>query len=152
MNRILDDNTKNYLKTFRHVIFYAKDHYEKKDTIQDLRRILSQRNGIYEEDISASLIMEALVRIVYPFIKNSEYQFIDFMTSISPNSPENMWRCKSLNFEYSFEHAVIKKCLSILRFTQVINNEGEQIIDLGRHDPEILPISNHSKNKKVVRA
>lgn len=143
MKKALDEKTVEYLQTFRHVFLYSKGHYEKKDTIQDLSRILSQRNCLCEAHISASFIMEALVRIVYPLIKNSEYYFVDFMTSISPHSFENVYRSGVLKEGYSYEHAVIAKCLSFLRQTRVKDN-GVVLLDLGCPDPEILPISKNA--------
>jgi len=116
-------------KSDRHIILYAKGHYRQQNPIDDLKKILSERNGIEPRYIDMRDIFQKLSSLAWYFI-NKESDFIDFVSLLNP---KNAWQhCHSKEYEF----ILISKCLSVLRFQLVDNIPFE----LGKPDPNILPL------------
>jgi len=124
-----------------HVYLYAKGHYEKNDLIKDLKKIFSERNGIDPGYISIRDITHMLLSMTWPHV-NDTYHFTDFILDLDPSC---YWKLS--NDDYTFGHAVILKCLSILRMTTVKDKDNKTLIELDDPDPDILPLIK-STNKK----
>lgn len=125
-----------------HIYLYAKGHYKESHLIEDLQKIFGRRNALDPEYISTEGIMQMLLATVHPHISNS-YHFIGFVLDLSPS---NRWKFNHKD-EYVFEHAVIRKCLSILRMTQIIDENNKVLIELDDPDPDILPLSKNAQAK-----
>ena len=124
-----------------HIYLYAKGHYQKGDLVEDLKRILGERSGIESEHITAADITHMLLKIVSPCIK-TPYHFKEFVLDLHPL---NYWRLS--RGTYSFEQAVIRKCLSILRGMQVKDGD-EMLIELDDPNPGILPLTKYTNRKE----
>ena len=124
-----------------HIYLYAKGHYQRGNLIEDLKKIFGERSAIDPEYYSVEDILHVLLGIVCPRIESS-YYFREFILDLLPI---NYWRLD--RGEYDFEHAVIYKCLSVLRMTQV--KEGSKIlIELDDPDPDILPLTKHNNKEE----
>lgn len=130
---------------YSHFILYAKGHYkgfEIDGTVWgDLRRINANYCGVDEKHISNTDILYVLIHAVESVCE--KVSLLDFLTEIDP---ENIWRTwpnrvgKSQDIKYDFKTAVVGKCLSLLRFVRVLDDEGNQILKLGEPDPKILTL------------
>ncbi len=124
-----------------HVYLYAKGHYKEGDLVEDMKKVFGKRNAIESEYITAADITHMLLKIVSPCMK-TPYHFKEFVLDLHPL---NYWRLS--RGIYSFEQAVIRKCLSILRMTQV--KEGDEVlIELDDPDPGILPLTKQANRKE----
>ena len=125
-------------KADRHIYLYAKGHYQKGDLIEDLKRIVGERSSVLPEYITIQDIIVVLVSITYSVmtVKNQlKDSIIDFILSLDPSA---FWQLSSLS-DYDFRTALILKCLSIIKWTDVV--KGEVILmDLGNADPSLLPL------------
>lgn len=118
-----------------HIYLYAKGHYEKNNLVEDMKKILGKRSGIDPEYMTAADVVHVLLSMTSPYIKDNHH-FREFILDLHP---VNYW--KLTRGEYSFDEAVIRKCLSILRMTQVIDKDNKVLIELDDPDPDILPLS-----------
>lgn len=124
-----------------HLYLYAKNHYEKTDTIEDLKKIVAERCGLYPEHVSVADIYSILSGIAFKHIMNSgnpEYFFKEFLDNVSPI---NKWLLTSEpeDKNYDFTISVIESSLSVLRFVKVY--EGDKtLIELDKPDANILPL------------
>ncbi len=127
--------------TDSHVYLYAKGHYKESDLVEDMKKVFGERNAIEPEHITAADITHMLLKIVSPYLK-TPHHFREFVLDLHP---VNYWRLS--RGTYSFDQAVIRKCLSILRMTQV--KEGDEVlIELDDPDPNILPLTKHTNKKE----
>jgi len=121
----------------RHFYLYAKNHYKKTDTLEDLKKILGVWCGVDPEHITKTDIVRKLLSIAHPHLK-SESKFLDFIKYLEP---DYLWAfpmyIKEAGSEYDFQRAVIHGCLSILALTRVDEIDGS----LGEADSNILPFS-----------
>ena len=60
-----------------HIWLYAKNWYQRTNTIDDLKKILADRSGIDEQCIGIKDIFSVLCGIVYPYL--TEYKFFTFL-------------------------------------------------------------------------
>lgn len=127
--------------TDSHIYLYAKGHYKEGDLIEDLQKVFGERNAIDPECVSAEGIMQMLLTMTQPHV-NDSYHFRDFVVDLHPS---NHWKFSSKS-TYIFEHAVIRKCLSVLAMTRVLDGD-KVLIELDDPDPGILPLSKSAQAK-----
>jgi hypothetical protein len=125
-----------------HIYLYAKGHYIETDTLEDMKKIVAERCGFNAEDVRVKDIQSILTSIAFKIIINSgnpEHFFDDFIEGISP---DNMWRImtKQKMEDYDFNLAVIEKCLSVIRFVSVKDDDGNRILELDEPNGNILPL------------
>jgi hypothetical protein len=151
-----------------HIYLYAKGHYKRNDVIEDLRILVAERCGQYNEcskegRVSKNDVCIVLTHIIRPYvIKNSHYLFDELLNDISP---ENSWKVGYRNRqssypnligdmrivdlpEYDYWTALIYKSLSILRMLklkEILEIEGAP---LGEPDYELFPMLKLNKKEK----
>ncbi len=115
----------------RHIFLYAKGHYQEKDVIEDMKKILERRCALDAEHITVNDICHVLMPIVYNFI-NNEYQFTNFVFNLSP---DNHWKLTS-DKNIDFSKILILNYLSVLRHQKITDIPFE----LEKPDPTLLPL------------
>ena len=130
----------------RHVYLYAKNHYQHTDTVKDLQQIFSVRNGIEAKYIRTGDMARMLLSMAYPHIE-SKHQFMEFILDLHP---DQYWKCwLESPKQHDFFKAVIGKCMAILAMTTVFDAETRTVImDLGKADPNILPLTREEEEVK----
>lgn len=130
----------------RHVYLYAKNHYQHTDVIEDMKQIFSVRNGISPEYIRTGDMARMLLSMAYPHIE-TKHQFMEFVLDLHP---DEYWKCwLESSKQHDFFEAVVGKCLSILAMTTVFDTESRKvIIELGKADPDILPLRREKGGKE----
>jgi len=124
------------LDSSRHFYLYAKGHYQKNDTLEDLKILLGEYCMAYPEHISTDDVLDHLLRLAHKQFKN-EYSFLKFMSDLLP---KNHWKfINNDEKDIPLELLMIKKCLSVLRYAQV-KDDDINILNLGKADPKILPL------------
>lgn len=114
-----------------HIFLYAKGWYKRsKNQFDDLRKVLSHRNGVASKHISDWDILEVLGDIVFPFIAINSYKFGELIKDILDPS--------GYNRRYSLKTKVLMGYLRIINLTQV-KEDGKILISLGKPDYNILP-------------
>jgi len=121
-----------------HIYLYAKGWYKETDVIEDMKRIVSIRNGIEPEYCSSKDIAHLLLSIAQSYIR-IEHDFSNFVMDLSPNSFWAMLFYPEEKDRYDFNKSVIRKCLSVLRTVQVMDVD-KVLLELDKPDPEILPL------------
>jgi len=119
----------------RHIYLYAKGHYKREDTIEDMRKLVGVRCGIDSECISIADIRSILIGLVWSHI-TTDYQFEEFIEDLHPS---NVWKHSykaQIEKDYTFDRVFISKCLSVLRFQKV----KDIPFNLGKADLNILPL------------
>jgi len=136
-----------------HVYLYAKGHYKKTNVIEDLKIIYGKRNGIEPEFITLADIVSNLADLTFQYITVNKHSLIEFISDISPMScwkigaePVELYGQKFHSHD-SYALAVIKKCLSILRFTSKKSFRNE----LDYADPSILPLASKDKDISNIK-
>ncbi len=123
------------LHPHRHIILYAKGHYKKrKSQISDLKVLLSDCSGIPLRYVTSNDVLFVLVGLTYPAIKdsgNSDAAFMRFCTNILEERSDDV------------RTRIIRSCLRILHLMKV-KKDGLLVINLGKPDPEILPLKETS--------
>ena len=126
---------------YNHVYLYAKEHYKHNDLLKDLSIILAERSWMPRDHYyGAAHIANTLTDLVFEEINrsgNPKHFFAEFINNIAP---ENVWKVGGQ--ECNDHHVkVILACLSILSLSQVKDDEGNTLIELGEPDSSILPLA-----------
>jgi hypothetical protein len=117
-----------------HLFLYAKYQYQRGNIWNDLKKIVGKKLLIYSYLVSDIDVVNVLLEVaINQIILMGEPKdpFLDFIVHLHP---ENRWEIGG-NSEESFNMGVIRKCLSILKHTEL-----KYISDLGKPDPDILPL------------
>jgi hypothetical protein len=128
---------------YAHYILYAKGHYKRfqiDGTVWgDLKKIQSDYCGVEEEYITKNDILICLINATEQVVK--PINLLEFLSEINP---ENVWKTwpnhvsHIKDIEYDFSTAVVGKCLSLLRFIRVIDENENSVIELGKPNFDIL--------------
>jgi hypothetical protein len=143
-----------------HIYLYAKNHYQKGDVWEDMRKIVAYKFKLKEDLISNQDIILAVTTIIRKHKEFSQEQiFYEFLIDISPEScwktgyytvdkyPELFNKSRlPRNYEEQYDYwtAVLFKGLSIINMLRVFNGE-KVLIEIDEPNAEILPLK-----KKVV--
>jgi len=115
---------------YSHVVLYCKDWYKTTNTIDDLKIILSYRNGVKPEKINTGIIFNALFSIVWDYyICNQKHRMLEIFSDFF------RWKKEWIVSVEEMIQIFVNK-ISIIR---IINDDGTRIIDLERPDYNILP-------------
>ena len=122
-----------------HIYLYAKGHYQKTDTIEDLKVILGHRSGTPADCISRKDIMDVLCKIVWEHLYNNSTfdnptMFQKVIERINPTFDILPYPKQASTLERT-----IKALLSILLNLKVRDDKGNTLIELDRADYTILP-------------
>ena len=124
-----------------HVYLYAKGWYERTDLIEDMKVIFGKRNLIDPEYITEEDLVRILLAITWPHIKDSGNPAASFKEFVMDLDEKSYWRI-SYDKDWTFNKAVIKKCLSVLSMVKVYDIElSRDILPLDDPDPSILPLA-----------
>jgi len=113
-----------------HIYLYAKGWYEKTDVVEDLKVIFGERNAIEPDYITEEDLVLMLLNITWPHIKDSGNPALMFKEFVMELNEKNYWKL-SYDNDWTFNKAVIEKCLSVLSMV---------IIPLDAPDQSILPL------------
>jgi len=146
----MSDKCPKKVHPYAHYILYAKGHYEQFEvdgTVWgDLYKIQADYCGVQEEYISKNDVFLCLVNATEQII--DPINLLEFLSEINP---ENVWKTwpnrvsRIIDIEYDFLTAVVGKCLSLLRFIRVIDEDGNSVIELGEANPNILTTKKFEK-------
>jgi hypothetical protein len=117
----------------RHFYLYAKNHYQNRNMVEDLKTIMAKYSGLKTEDVVTGYVVEKLLELAYYHI-NTQREFTTFVMSIL-EVPTN-----------DTVYGVIKACIVELAMTKVVDIPFE----LGEPDPEILPVSQPYRKADTV--
>lgn len=123
-----------------HFYLYAKGHYQRDDSIEDLKILLGEYCGTEPSYLSVDDVLSKMVSLVHKeFSKDyTEYKFTEFMSDILPR---NRWKfINDVDEVITLEEVIIKKCLSVLRFARVKDLGGNDLLNLDKPDKNILPL------------
>lgn len=121
-----------------HIYLYAKGHYERSpDILQDLKVLVGQRCGIETEDLTVLDIAEVVLAITMPYLMKSQHQLRNFVLGLDER---RYWEVARREDPYTFDKALVRRCLSVLSMTTVKGKNGEILIPLDDPDPTILPL------------
>lgn len=123
-----------------HIYLYAKNWYERKDPISDLKVLFGKSYQIDPEYINVNDILNMLLEITFKHIKN-ERQFKEFVFDMSPETVIRVWKFHGLDSkkDYTYERAIISKCLSVLCLAEITDIPN----GLDEADYSILPKSKY---------
>lgn len=135
-----------------YIFLYAKHWYKESDIEMDLKIIIGEAYCLEPLLLSMTDIAEFLIHITIKQILHSGTDSKDHKDTISrkffeliwDTHPQNRWKVGG-HEEESFELGIIRKCLSILRLTSV-----KDIDNLGKADPNLLPLKNKDLLNRVV--
>ena len=132
---------------YSHLYLYAKGHYQKSNTIDDLKRILANYAGIDVRDITLVNLTEWVLRGTLPHIREkNDHVLIDFFLSLTPS---NDWRFgfdvaqDVPPYDSGYLPRLISRCLSTLALAQVWDGSN-LLIKLDVPHANILPLKNAS--------
>jgi len=117
-----------------HFYLYAKGHYQKTDLIEDLKKVFAKRSAVPLECCQPRDVAIALLELAWKHIAesgNPEYQFIEFISRLSPVDIFGQERWSGGD---GFWKVLLNDCLPVLRNTKVAG------LDLGEADPKVLPL------------
>lgn len=116
----------------RHFFLYAKGHYKLSDNlIEDLKKILAHRSCLEIQHITTEDIITVLADIAVDIILSFEKIKYDILSFIFDLNPKNAWMIGVEKENYSYDEAVIRKSLTILRLSTTT--------DIGTIEKSILP-------------
>ena len=121
---------------YRHVLLYAKHHYECNNTVDDLRIILAKRCAFNIEHMTNSHIWNNMVNCLEKYATPKELismMYKQFNPSYDEELSLGMWS-ETCPFERS-----LRQGLCILSTVQVFDKD-KAILNLGSADPDILPL------------
>lgn len=128
----------------RHLFLYAKGHYLRsaQGVLEDLKYVVAATCGLPAASVTEEDIYQVCINTVTSYC--AEYQ------------PERaVERLRRLLIEVGKEHfyndvtftknrsprlAIIQECLSFLAHVGVLDHEGNEMISLGKPDPDVLPL------------
>lgn len=129
-----------------HIFLYAKGHYERSDVIKDLKVIVGQRCGIEPEDITTTDVIEVVLAVTIPHVRRSEHLLREFILGLRET---RYWEVSPGQKDpYTFDKALLRRCLSVLSMTMVKGKDGEILIPLDDPDPAILPLKAYKSDGK----
>lgn len=126
------------MNDLRHYYLYAKGHYEKDlYVLNDLCKIHAVWCGIDPVHVDATLVAERLVKLAFSHMqKNDHSGYNSIWEFLCDLHPANRWKFGANELDFYWA-AVIKKCLSIIRWVKV----SDIPFDLGEPDPSLLPLA-----------
>jgi hypothetical protein len=117
------------LERWNHVILYSKGWYKRTDTIEDLKTLISKLCGIDREYESlkdiAYVVTEVFIRV------HTKDQIERFFNDVIFS---NVYFNESFSREY-----IIKRMIGWIGCMQVMEKDGEHIINIGEPDYTLLP-------------
>jgi len=127
---------------------YAKNHYIKRDDMwKDLKWLVGIYCLIDPEHISKWDVLNMLMRIAIPLIKDNEMRLRELLSDLSPNSIYNS--CDKNRDTKTYEDYLLENLLRILQRQAVykIDENGNKtaIVLLDPPDPNVLPLKNPTK-------
>jgi len=131
---------------YNHLLLYAKDHYEKGDVIEDVKTILAERCGLQSAKHVSDENMWHMVN--HAFLK---YCFTDverFMRELfKPMPDEDGYNVFQFFTDNCPLRRAVRLALLYLARVKVLNEDGARILELGRPDPNVLPLRNKEKSQ-----
>lgn len=113
----------------RHFYLYAKMHYQRTSTMKDLKKILCKYTGlskVSDKDVFSFVFDLAKLHMKpYQWSEAIEHTFF----------PMFMFK-KGTTAKSRF----LDKMISVLSLTKVVDNKGNKVLNLGKPDPDILPL------------
>jgi len=116
-----------------HIYLYAKGHYEHRDVVDDLKKIVGKRCGLDYKYVSIENILNLLLKIVYKHFEETEniqHQFSYFVMNMTT---PNLWKINA-DTTHTIEEIIMLNCLSRIAMVEVTN------LDLGDVDPIITKL------------
>jgi hypothetical protein len=124
--------------SYSHIILYAKNHYVKRDTIEDLKIIISHRCDVPSGQLGLQAVLDNLIKVTYKYIPKNEHHFTKFIERLNP-------AYDTMRNDESTEIRTIRACLNVLARIQV--NDGDLVlVELDEPSRDILPLTRDVKN------
>ena len=121
---------------YNHLILYAKGWYQKGDVIKDVKVILGKRcmiDPVSDEDMWA-MIVGALTKYANP--REMERYLTELFHPRPDEKTGTVWFTDTCPLERA-----VKQVLTILGQLMVFTDARTVILNLGKPDPKILPLS-----------
>jgi hypothetical protein len=141
------------LNPYRHFYLYAKHYYQEGDVWADLQAILSEYTGIEPQYVHRRDILEVLLEATMPHLVgpgNDQSRFCKLRGFLVHLHPASAWKI-NLKETDNYETRLVGWCLSTLRLT-IVFKDGEDILRLGKADPNVLPLKQTEKSPEMTCA
>lgn len=115
---------------YRHIFLYAKNWYKKTDTIEDMKKLVSEYTGVPLEHVLVEDIILVLSHILDNYPRYSKPS--TFIRRLLEHERFSKWGKE----DKTMRDHIISVSLSIIAFTDV----GEIPFELGDPDPDVLPL------------
>jgi hypothetical protein len=127
---------------YSHLYLYAKHHYKRTNVVEDLKVICGKICGCDPEHMYVDDVMYWCLKTACKHLQEDKKDLLDiFREFLSDISPDNCWKTGCSYKPYSFELAVIHKCLSVLSMVSVREPSTNTILlELDEPDPNLLPL------------
>lgn len=120
--------------SYSHIYLYAKGHYVKTDSVEDMKVILGHRSGLGADVIRLIDIVRVLTEVAWKHMTG--HKFGEFVERLNPE----------LDFPFRKDDSpavrTIQACLNSIMMVQVKDIDGNTIFELDEPDSNILPLSN----------
>jgi hypothetical protein len=137
---------------FNHLIFYAKNHYENGDIVEDVRRIMAIRCGLEIEHMRDRDIWRCAVHALEEHCPDAIGRVMAEMFEplvgeivggfVFPGSPEDTRRLCPLGRALYLVTAELMKL-------KVKDKDGNIILELGEVDEAILPLGEMAEKRQI---
>lgn len=121
------------------ITLYAKNYYEKTDTLSDLRTIISYVNETPDVCLTNEQILSHTISVVFRVLKKCKTFNDIIVQNIIMRSTPSM--SKSLNKEYNFYMSFCDSLLFELKSQPCYDDNNKKILEMGNLDPAIMPIA-----------
>lgn len=122
---------------FTHFYLYAKGHYQRSDTISDLRKVMGHSYSLHNEGVTIGNLLDALLPLAFEEMQRDgdwDYNLVSFFHDLHPdNTFQVLSQGDASGMPYAYR--LIEVCLSRLRLARVAG------LNLGEPDGDILPLA-----------
>lgn len=144
---------------YSHYYLYAKHHYQRRNLIEDLKKIHGRAYGYDAKHVIEGDIVQVLLSLVWEHYMGANHTehpngYSAFLQFVVDCSPYDNWKVGGGGStpigekSYEYYEAVIRKCLSMLCFVKVLDENKVVVLQLEKPDPTLLPLNKPKKAKK----
>ena len=133
---------------YNHLLLYAKNHYQRGVLMDDLKKIVAERCGMFVEHISPDDVWQNVLMCLLKYANQREIEY--FLGRLFQHGVYDDF--DQLSFGYDTNCPIIRAlrmALGMLSTLKVMNKDGTPIMELGEPDPKILPLNPHNAESEV---
>lgn len=154
---------------YNHLILYAKGHYERGNLLEDMRKIVAERCALLEEHVSTSDIWHICAAALMKHCDKHVQERV-FTALFEPRVEETLGFASGPKtvpsivcpLERAVRNVLSELCHLVVRelkleagakpMSERVDSDYEIMLELGRPDPNVLPLNKPVKNGAVQRS